>query len=155
MLHPMIFWSCRYRIWAGHDRCFQISRQESRGRSSWIGGSFGLICLCISMHSTLWCWKHHGNIILRRSVGWRGITWSEANDSSCGLLREGGYHTAPMPMVVWHGRLCRAPSQMPDPLPRSGNQILRHGDLSSVDANLFGSRKLDNHQLPVLRLNLP
>ena len=53
------------------------------------------------------CWKHHGNIILRRSLD-NGNTWSEPTDSSHGLLREGEYHTAPMPMVVYKGRLCRA-----------------------------------------------
>jgi len=53
------------------------------------------------------CWKHHGNLIIRRSVD-GGKSWSEPADSSSGLLLEGEYHTAPMPMVICHGRLCRA-----------------------------------------------
>jgi len=53
------------------------------------------------------CWKHHGNIILRRSLD-GGNSWSEPTDSTHGLLREGEYHTAPVPMVVFHGRLYRA-----------------------------------------------
>lgn len=53
------------------------------------------------------CWKHHGNIILRRSLD-GGNSWSEPTDSTHGLLREGEYHTAPVPMVVFNGRLYRA-----------------------------------------------
>ncbi len=53
------------------------------------------------------CWKHHGNMIIRRSLD-GGKSWTEPMDSSSGLLREGEFHTAPMPMVYWKGRLCRA-----------------------------------------------
>jgi hypothetical protein len=52
-------------------------------------------------------WKHHGNIIIRKSTD-GGITWSEPTNSANGLLFEGEFHTAPMPMVIYHGRLCRA-----------------------------------------------
>lgn len=52
-------------------------------------------------------WKHSGNLILRKSVD-GGKSWSEPTDSKQGLLREGEYHTAPMPMVIYKGRLCRA-----------------------------------------------
>jgi hypothetical protein len=52
-------------------------------------------------------WKHHGNLIIRRSVD-GGITWSEPSGSANGLLREGEYHTAPMPMVIHKGRIWRA-----------------------------------------------
>ena len=51
--------------------------------------------------------KHHGNLIIRRSTD-NGIAWSEPSDSTSGLLREGEYHTAPMPMVIHNGRLWRA-----------------------------------------------
>ena len=53
------------------------------------------------------CWKHHGNMIIRRSAD-GGKSWTEPTNSSSGLLREGEFHTAPMPMVYWKGRLCRA-----------------------------------------------
>jgi len=53
------------------------------------------------------CWKHHGNLIIRRSAD-NGKSWSDPTDASCGLLLEGEYHTAPVPMVVYNGRLCRA-----------------------------------------------
>ena len=52
-------------------------------------------------------WKHHGNLIIRRSVD-SGTTWTEPADSETGLLREGEYHTAPMPMVIHNGRIWRA-----------------------------------------------
>ena len=52
-------------------------------------------------------WKHHGNLILRRSLD-GGKSWSEPTDSIHGLLRIGEYHTAPMPMVIYKCRLCRA-----------------------------------------------
>jgi len=53
------------------------------------------------------CWKHHGNLIIRRSPD-SGKSWSDPTDSSSGLLLKGEYHTAPVPMVVYNGRLCRA-----------------------------------------------
>ena len=52
-------------------------------------------------------WKHHGNLIIRRSDD-GGITWSEPADGKSGLIREGEYHTAPMPVVVHNGKLWRA-----------------------------------------------
>jgi hypothetical protein len=53
------------------------------------------------------CSKQHGNIVIRRSED-GGITWSEPKDSLSGLLFKGEYHTAPMPMVIYNDRLCRA-----------------------------------------------
>lgn len=52
-------------------------------------------------------WKHHGNLIIRRSLD-GGVSWSEPTDQRHGLLREGEYHTAPMPMVIHNGRIWRA-----------------------------------------------
>ena len=52
-------------------------------------------------------WKHHGNLIIRRSLD-GGISWSEPTDSNNGLLLKGEYHTAPMPMVIHNGRIWRA-----------------------------------------------
>ena len=52
-------------------------------------------------------WKHHGNIIIRRSAD-GGVTWTEPTNGTNGLLREGEFHTAPVPMVTVRGRLCRA-----------------------------------------------
>jgi len=52
-------------------------------------------------------WKHHGNLIIRRSPD-SGKSWSKPVDSKTGLLLEGEYHTAPMPIIKHNGRLWRA-----------------------------------------------
>ena len=51
--------------------------------------------------------KEHGNLIIRRSED-RGNTWSSPIDSITGLLRTGEYHTAPMPVISYRGRIWRA-----------------------------------------------
>jgi hypothetical protein len=52
--------------------------------------------------------KHHGNIIIRRSLD-SGKNWSTPSDTHHGLLRDdGNYHCAPMPVIEHHGRLWRA-----------------------------------------------
>jgi hypothetical protein len=50
---------------------------------------------------------HHGALVAMRSDD-GGRTWTRPTDSSSGLLREGQWHTAPMPMVEHAGRLWRA-----------------------------------------------
>ena len=52
-------------------------------------------------------WNCHGNLIMRRSLD-GGLTWSTPSDSKNGLLREGEYHTAPMPVISHNGKLWRA-----------------------------------------------
>ncbi|MDP2337026.1 MAG: exo-alpha-sialidase [Bacteroidota bacterium] len=52
-------------------------------------------------------WKHHGNLIIRRSLD-GGVSWSEPTSNANGLLLEGEYHTAPMPMLIHNGRIWRA-----------------------------------------------
>jgi len=52
-------------------------------------------------------WKHHGNLVIRRSTD-GGSSWSEPNSETTGLLREGEYHTAPVPIIIHNGRLWRA-----------------------------------------------
>lgn len=51
--------------------------------------------------------KHHGNFIIRRSLD-GGVTWSEPKDVKTGLLFEGEYHTAPVPVVIHKGYIWRA-----------------------------------------------
>jgi hypothetical protein len=51
--------------------------------------------------------RHHGNMIIRHSAN-GGETWTEPTDASHGLLKEGEYHCAPMPLVEHRGRLWRA-----------------------------------------------
>lgn len=51
--------------------------------------------------------KHHGNLVILRS-GDGGKTWTKPTDSDHGMLLEGQYHTAPVPIVVHNGRIWRA-----------------------------------------------
>ena len=51
--------------------------------------------------------KHHGNLIIRKSDD-NGKTWTIPFDSQSGLLLEGEYHTAPVPMLIHNGRIWRA-----------------------------------------------
>jgi hypothetical protein len=51
--------------------------------------------------------RHHGNTIIRRSAD-AGATWTTPSDGQNGLLKEGEYHCAPMPLVEHNGKLWRA-----------------------------------------------
>jgi hypothetical protein len=51
--------------------------------------------------------KHHGNAVILRSRD-AGQTWTKPTDGDSGLLLAGEYHTAPVPVVVHHGRVWRA-----------------------------------------------
>jgi photosystem II stability/assembly factor-like uncharacterized protein len=48
-----------------------------------------------------------GDIIIRRSTD-GGKTWTQPRDGSTGLLAEGRFHCAPVPVVVHEGRIWRA-----------------------------------------------
>jgi hypothetical protein len=50
---------------------------------------------------------HHGNLVALASDD-GGATWTRPAKPTTGLLREGAYHTAPMPMLKHEGRLWRA-----------------------------------------------
>lgn len=51
---------------------------------------------------------HHGLLVIRRSTD-GGRTWTQPVDAATGLLTpHGQYHTAPMPMLAYRGRLWRA-----------------------------------------------
>jgi len=64
-------------------------------------------------------WKHHGNLIIRRSLD-GGTSWSEPDNSTNGLLRVGEYHTAPMPVVIHNGRIWRAIENAKSDTPKWG-----------------------------------
>ncbi|RYD21223.1 MAG: hypothetical protein EOP88_12225 [Verrucomicrobiaceae bacterium] len=51
--------------------------------------------------------RHHGRLVIRRSDD-GGSTWSEPKDAASGLLAEGEWHTAPVPVIEHDGRLWRA-----------------------------------------------
>lgn len=51
--------------------------------------------------------KQYGNFVIRRSDD-DGISWTSPTESANGLLLQGEYHTAPMPIIEYSGRLWRA-----------------------------------------------
>jgi hypothetical protein len=51
--------------------------------------------------------REYGNIVIRRSND-GGKTWTEPKDKRSGLLFEGKYHCAPVPVIVHNGRIWRA-----------------------------------------------
>lgn len=51
--------------------------------------------------------KHHGNLVIRRSTD-GGETWTIPYDADNGLILEGEYHTAPVPVVIRNGMIWRA-----------------------------------------------
>ncbi len=51
--------------------------------------------------------KAHGNVVIRRSDD-GGRNWTTPSDSMHGVILEGEYHTAPMPVILYRGRIWRA-----------------------------------------------
>lgn len=51
--------------------------------------------------------KHHGNVVIRKSTD-GGKTWTIPYDNTQGLILEGEYHTAPVPVLIHNGRIWRA-----------------------------------------------
>jgi len=80
--------------------------------------------------------KHHGNVLIRRSLD-GGVTWTAPTNSATGLLRgDGQYHCAPMPVIEHAGRLWRAMERRDPPIAWGINY--RAGMLSiPVDADLL------------------
>lgn len=80
--------------------------------------------------------RHHGNTIIRRSLD-GGASWTEPLDQNNGLLLEGEYHCAPMPIIEWNGRLWRAMESAMGPIRQWGK---RYGAMmlsAPVDADLL------------------
>lgn len=48
-----------------------------------------------------------GNVVIHASYD-NGYTWSDAVDANSGLLLEGTFHSAPVPVAIWNGRIWRA-----------------------------------------------
>ena len=80
--------------------------------------------------------KHHGNLVIRRSVD-GGATWSSPTNSATGLLRNNGqYHCAPVPVIEHADRLWRGMEWRNPPIAWGINY--RAGMLSvPVDADLL------------------
>lgn len=80
--------------------------------------------------------KHHGNLIIRESED-GGRVWTIPYLRSNGLLLEGEYHTAPMPMVYHNGRIWRAVEYATAPTSDWGKRYSAMVVSAPVDANLL------------------
>ncbi len=56
----------------------------------------------------------YGNLVIRRSTD-GGETWTVPDGENSGLLRDGEYHTAPVPVIEHNGRLWRGVEPAPGP----------------------------------------
>lgn len=82
--------------------------------------------------------RHHGNVLIRRSLD-GGLTWTSPADATSGVLRDDGqYHCAPMQVVEQGGRLWRAMERRDPPVAWGSNY--RAGVMSApVDADLLNA----------------
>ncbi|MHB1305725.1 MAG: sialidase family protein [Limisphaerales bacterium] len=82
--------------------------------------------------------KHHGNVLIRRSLD-GGVSWTSPTNAATGLLRDDGqYHCAPMQVIEHQGRLWRAMERR-DP-PDAWGTNYRAGMMSiPVEADLLNA----------------
>lgn len=81
-------------------------------------------------------WKHHGNLVIRRSDD-EGKTWSSPTDNQHGLLLTGEYHTAPVPIVEYKGRLWRAIENATSPIKEWGKRYSAMVVSAAIDSDLL------------------
>ncbi|MCA1902538.1 MAG: exo-alpha-sialidase [Candidatus Hydrogenedens sp.] len=82
--------------------------------------------------------KHHGNIVIRKSVD-EGYIWTEPSTRNFGILEIGQYHTAPVPIIEFNGKLWRA---FEDAMgsERWGDRYRAIVMSAPIDSNLLDSR---------------
>lgn len=83
-------------------------------------------------------WKHHGNFVICKSTDW-GITWTMPENRATGLLFEGEYHTAPMPIIEHNGRLWRAIENAKSDTKAWGKRYSAMVISASVDSDLLNA----------------
>lgn len=83
--------------------------------------------------------KHHGNFIIRKSTD-GGSTWTIPYSPQTGLLLEGEYHTAPMPVVTHRGRIWRALEYATAPTTAWGKRYSAMMISAPEDADLLDAR---------------
>ncbi|MBR5298501.1 MAG: exo-alpha-sialidase [Parabacteroides sp.] len=83
--------------------------------------------------------KHHGNVIIRRSDD-GGYTWTNPYKSDTGLILEGEYHTAPMPVIIHNGRIWRAVEYATAPSTDWGKRYSAMVISAPVNADLLNAK---------------
>lgn len=80
--------------------------------------------------------RHHGNTIIRKSID-GGKNWTNPTTSETGLILEGEYHCAPMPVIEHNGRIYRAMESAMGPIKKWGK---RYGAMmlsAPIDSDLL------------------
>ena len=83
--------------------------------------------------------KHHGNVVIRKSTD-GGKTWTHPYHGKNGLLLEGEYHTAPMPVIVHNGRIWRAIEYATAPTVEWGKRYSAMVISAPVNADLLDAK---------------
>lgn len=92
--------------------------------------------------------KHHGNFIIRKSED-NGHTWTIPYHKTNGLILEGEYHTAPMPMAIHNGRIWRALEYATAPSTQWGKRYSAMVISAPVDSDLMNADSwLKTNSLP-------
>lgn len=65
--------------------------------------------------------RHHGHTIIRTSTD-NGNTWTEPVDNKTGLMLEGEYHNAPVPVIEHNGRLWKGMESAMGPIKQWGKR---------------------------------
>ena len=105
---PVLYRSCdKGATWARHGRY--------SGRRNKVTNYHNLFVLSGSVYFMGVGPDRDGLRICRSDDG--GETWTEALDSHSGLILEGEYHTAPVPMLISGGRIWRACETYPEKRP--------------------------------------
>ena len=83
--------------------------------------------------------KHHGNLIIRKSND-GGKSWSNPYDGKNGLILEGEYHTAPVPMIVHNNRVWRGVEYATGKTSRWGERYSAMIVSAPIDSDLLNSK---------------
>jgi len=83
--------------------------------------------------------RHHGTVLIRRSDD-GGATWTKPTGAGNGLLLQGMFHCAPMPVVEYNGRLWRPMETAHGPILQWGKRYGAMVMSAPVDADLLNAK---------------
>lgn len=83
--------------------------------------------------------RHHGTVLIRKSVD-GGETWTQPTNKENGVLLTGEFHCAPMPVIVYQGRLWRPMEAAHGPILKWGKRYGAMVMSAPVDADLLDAR---------------
>lgn len=125
------FASAQSRIFSSHDKGKTWKQIASINGQFWSNLFYHQGALYIMGTN-----KHHGNFIIRKSTD-NGYTWTTPYSQTTGLLLEGEYHTAPVPIVIHNNRIWRAVEYATAPTTRWGRRYSAMMLSAPVNADLL------------------